>query len=81
MAVMSVQMIETAVESAEMSKTAAKSAQVINMAAESVERIKTAYKREEMMTNILAAMKYLAPQLHLQDQEAQEDEMDLPIYS
>ena len=51
------------------------------MAAESVERIETAYESEEMMTNILAAMMYLAPQLHLQDQEAQEDEMDLPIYS
>ena len=71
MAIMSVQMIETAVESA----------QVIKMAAESVERIETAQDSEEMMTNILAAVKYLAPQLHLQDQEAQEDEMDLPIYS
>ena len=31
------------------------------MAAESVERIETAYKSEEMMTNVLAAVKYLAP--------------------
>ena len=78
---MSEKTIETAVESAEMSKTVAESAQVINMASESVERIKTAQESEKMMTNILAAVKYLAPQLHLQDQEAQEDEMDLPIYS
>ena len=31
------------------------------MAAESVERIETAYESEEMMTNVLAAVKYLAP--------------------
>ena len=31
------------------------------MAAESVERIETAYKSEEMMTNVLADMKYFAP--------------------
>ena len=31
------------------------------MAAESVERIETAYESEEMMTNVLAAVKYLVP--------------------